>query len=75
MLRFPEEAKKNCGNLCWICVDGKVVQVTEAQARERQAKCYASQEEALRNCGNLCWICVDGKVVQVTEARGPGETS
>ena len=64
-----EEAFKNCGKLCWICVDGKVVQVSEAEAKAQGAKCYPSEREAQRDCGKLCWICVDGKLVQVTEAQ------
>lgn len=53
----------------WCCIDGKVVQIPEAQARVRGNQCYRSREEALAHCGKLCWVCLDGKVVQLSEAE------
>jgi hypothetical protein len=53
----------------WCCIDGKVVEVPEAQARVRGNQCYRSREEALAHCGKLCWVCIDGKVAQVQEAE------
>jgi hypothetical protein len=59
----------------WCCVDGKVVQIPEAQARMRGSQCYRSREEAVRACetGGKCWCCIDTangmSVVQMTKAE------
>jgi hypothetical protein len=51
-----EEATRSCrkeggGGNCWVCMNGRVGQVTEAQARARGLQCYGSREEAARSCG------------------------
>ena len=50
------EAQQNCvqqteEKKCWVCVNGTVAQLTEAQAKARGLKCYSSQREASVNCG------------------------
>jgi probable HAF family extracellular repeat protein len=35
---------------CWCCINGELVQTTEADCRERGGKCYGSKEEALKYC-------------------------
>ena len=69
-----EEAQRGCGGegTWWCCVNGKVVQVPEAQAQARMAstQCYRTREEAVRACeGPKIWCCIDGQVVQSTEAE------
>jgi hypothetical protein len=58
---------------CWCCINGQVVQTTEAECRARGTQCYGSREEALRNCKEktnqkTCWCCMNGEVVQTSEA-------
>jgi len=66
----------------WCCIDGRVVQIPETQARVRGNQCYRSREEALAHCPatRTCWCCINaadtkmnarayaGQVVEVTEA-------
>ncbi|HYR23570.1 MAG TPA: FecR family protein [Chthoniobacterales bacterium] len=35
---------------CWCCINGQVVQTTEADCRQRDGECYGSRKEALKNC-------------------------
>jgi probable HAF family extracellular repeat protein len=63
------------GGGLWCCIDGKVVQVPEAQSRARRTECYRTEEEARAHCkGKTVWCCMDGQVAQLTEeecrARG-----
>ena len=53
---------------CWCCIDGQVVQTTEAICREKGSQCYSSKEEALKHCKEVCWCCINGQLVQTTEA-------
>ena len=55
--------------LCWCCLNGKVVQVSEAECRQHDGQCYPTQEEALRRCRDLCWCCINGHIVQVNTAE------
>jgi hypothetical protein len=64
----------------WCCIDGRVVQISEAQARVRGNQCYRSREEAVADCGRFCWCCIDTatgmNVVQMTKAdcqKGGGQ--
>ena len=61
------------GGSCWVCLDGRVVQLSEGDVRARRVQCYGSEEEARRYCSansskQTCWCCVNGQVVQTTEA-------
>lgn len=51
----------------WCCIDGQVVQSTEAECRARGGQAFRSEQEARAHCGRFCWICIDGKVVRVPE--------
>jgi hypothetical protein len=69
---------------CYCCINGRVVQMTEANCERRGGQCFASEQEALRNCPpkQTCWCCINapdtktnarayaatGQVVQTTEA-------
>ena len=49
MLHFPgRSAQELPGNKCWVCVDGQVVQVSDAEAKSKGLRCYTSQAEARR---------------------------
>jgi hypothetical protein len=56
----------------WCCVDGQVVQSTEADCRARGGQAFGSEQEARAHCGGggggTCWCCIHGEVVQTTEA-------
>ena len=65
MLSLEREAQRDCGKLCWICVDGKVVQVTESR-RKQEAPNATSRKKKRSGIAKLWWVCVDGRVVQVT---------
>jgi hypothetical protein len=61
------------GGSCWVCMDGKVIQLSEGDVRARRTQCYGSEEEARRQCSpntskQTCWCCVNGQVVQTTQA-------
>jgi hypothetical protein len=60
--------------LCWICIDGKVVQVSEEDARARGRQCYPTKEAAQREC-QTCWICVNGEAIQAPEAEARAKGS
>jgi hypothetical protein len=47
-----EEATRNCRpkETCWCCINGRVVQTTPEQCRQRGGQCFGSREEAARNC-------------------------
>ena len=81
----PQEANKACHGMltaltptptptviparCWSCVDGKVVQTTDIESRQRGIPCYGSEQEARAHCGEkLCWVCIDRNVVQMSAA-------
>ena len=66
-----ERRRLVAGKLCWVCVDGQVVQMPEAEAKAKGIPCYPSRERAQAACGGdkPCWVCVDGQVVQLTEAE------
>ena len=56
-------------------MNGKVVQLTEAQARAQGVECFASREEAQQNCkervaDSACWACLNGRVVQLEGRPG-----
>jgi probable HAF family extracellular repeat protein len=55
---------------CWCCINGELVQTTEADCLRRGGKCYGSKEEALKYChgDQTCWCCINGELVQTTEA-------
>lgn len=57
----------NGTGFCWICVDGKVVQVSEEDARRGGQQCYPTKEAALRECKERWWCCINGQVVRATE--------
>ncbi|HWY51663.1 MAG TPA: FecR family protein [Chthoniobacterales bacterium] len=56
----------------WCCIDGHVVQSTEAECRARGGQAFGSEREARAHCGGggggTCWCCIHGEVVQTTEA-------
>jgi len=56
----------------WCCIDGHVVQSTEAECRARGGQAFGSEQEARAHCGGggggTCWCCIHGEVVQTTEA-------
>jgi hypothetical protein len=61
--------------MCWVCIDGRVTQMTAAQAKARGTKCFGSQQEAQQNCKppeKLCWVCLNGQVTQLPEATAQG---
>jgi hypothetical protein len=51
-----QEAQQSCREpekkeeLCWVCVNGRVSQLSATVARGRGLQCYSSQQEAQRNC-------------------------
>ena len=55
----------------WTCVNGKIVQTTEADAKQKGIPYYRSAQEALSRCqsNRPCWTCVDGRVFQLTEGE------
>jgi FecR protein len=59
--------------LRWCCIDGQVVQSTEAECRARGGQAFRSEEEARAHCGEsggeTWWCCIDGKVVRISEAQ------
>src|ERR1044072_9572974 len=66
-----EEAKahqKEC-TPCWVCINGKLVQVSQAEAKAKNLECYPTAEEAQKHC--KCWCCLqtrEGKrVVEMSE--------
>ena len=67
MLSLAKRSQRDCGKLCWICVDGKVVQATAGRPDKRR-QMYPSQEER-RRIGEALLGLLDGKVVQLTEAE------
>jgi hypothetical protein len=56
---------------CWCCINGQVVQITDADCERRGGQCYTSEREARQRCGGggAWWCCIDGKVVQISEAQ------
>src|SRR5205823_12830004 len=55
--------------LWWCCIDGQVVQSTEAECRARGGQAFRSEKEARAHCGGPCWVCIDGKVAKLSEAQ------
>jgi hypothetical protein len=54
----------------WCCIDGQVVQSTEAECRARGGQAFRSEQEARAHCGGgTWWCCIDGQVVQIPEAQ------
>lgn len=54
----------------WCCIDGEVVQSTEAECRARGGQAFRSEQEARAHCGGATWwCCIDGRVVQIPGAQ------
>ena len=53
--------------LWWCCIDGQVVQSTEAECRARSGQAFRSEQEARAHCGRFCWVCIDGQAVRIPE--------
>ena len=52
--------------LGWFCVDGKVYQGSEADAKQAGATLYATEAEAIKACEQACWCCTNGRYGQTT---------
>lgn len=51
--------------LWWCCIDGQVIQSTEAECRARGGQAFRSEQKARAHCGRACWVCIGGKVVRI----------
>ena len=39
---------------CWCCINGEVVETTQAVCKEKGGICYKTKDEALKNCQQKC---------------------